>query len=172
VVVDALADRLAHRHGGGEVVLGQDERELLAAVPGAEGPVGQVGAEQRDEPLQHPVAEQVPERVVDLLEVVGVHDRDGQARPGGRGVDQGEQPLVEVAAVPGRGEPVAARQLAASACSRRRRPARRRGVPAQQLHRRAQVGVGLLPAAARGQLLGRGRVPGHRRRRRPPSSCP
>jgi hypothetical protein len=58
--------------------------------------------------LQHPVADQVAEGVVDLLEPVQVDQGHGQPVPGaGLLGDQGDQPLVQVAAVVAGGQAVA-----------------------------------------------------------------
>ena len=114
VAVDALAGRLAHPQRRGQVPPGQHQRELLAPVAGAERGLGQAAVQLGDDALQHPIAEQVPVGVVDLLEVVGVDQRDGDAvgAPGGRVVEQRGQPLVEVAPVVAGGEAVPAALLA------------------------------------------------------------
>jgi hypothetical protein len=156
---DAVARRLADRDGLVVALPGQHERELLPAEARAEGARGQAGAEHDDQPLQHAVAEQVPVGVVHLLEVVDVHQRDRQAGGPHRGVvrlvEQGRQALVEVAAVVGGGEAVAAAQLprlgvlAAQPVELVARPL----VALQEADRRAEVVVGLLPAAQPGEPL-------------------
>ena len=69
------------------VGLGQDDRELVAAVAGRDVRAAQRRPDEFRGPGQDPVAEQVAERVVDELEVVEVQHQDAQAAAGraGRG---------------------------------------------------------------------------------------
>ncbi len=71
-------DRAAHPLGerGGRVLVGarQEHDELLAADPGGDVDAAGLLLEQRAEPHQHPVAQLVAVRVVDVLEVVEVED--------------------------------------------------------------------------------------------------
>ena len=112
---DPAAGRLADSHGLVVALTGQDERELLAAEARAEGAGGQVGTEDADQALQHAVTEQMPPGVVDQLEVVDVDQRDRQpdGAHGGveRPVEQRREALVEVAAIVGGRQAVAAAQL-------------------------------------------------------------
>ena len=67
---------------------GQQDAELLAAEPAGEIRLAQQGIQGAGQGGQHGVPGQVPERVVDVLEVVDVGDRHrergpGPGRPGG-----------------------------------------------------------------------------------------
>ena len=74
-----MRSAVAARLGG--VGLGQDDRELVAAVPGGHVRRAQRRADELRHPGQDPVAEQVAERVVDELEVVEVEHQDAQRAP-------------------------------------------------------------------------------------------
>jgi hypothetical protein len=56
--------------------VGQQEGELVAAEPGHQRVVGQTAGEPLRDLLQQPVARAMPQRVVDLFEVVQVQKKD------------------------------------------------------------------------------------------------
>ena len=113
--------------------LDQQHRELVAAEAGQHGLVVQRSAQACGDLEQHPVPDQVPERLVDLLEPVQVDDHHGQRHrsPGGcTGAQFGQrlrQALLEHLAVDQAGESVMLRQLA-----HRRRRAQAHALVAQQ----------------------------------------
>ena len=112
-VAEGLEDAL-----GGDPCLvrpgvGQDEGELVAAVAGRDVRRPQGGPDQLGGPGQHPVAEEVAERVVDELEVVEVEHHHAQ-RPTAalRPDDLLAQALVQEPVVVEAGQRVAVGELA------------------------------------------------------------
>jgi hypothetical protein len=81
--LDRLAQdvhELARHRGGVELVgeVGQEHGELVAAEPRRRVRLPQAGSQAPRDPAQQPVAHGVPERVVDRLEAVEVHEQDGE----------------------------------------------------------------------------------------------
>jgi hypothetical protein len=136
---------------------GEDQRELLAAVPCAERVVGQSPAQLGGDPVQDAVPEPVPEGVVHLLEVICVDQGDAQVRRPPVGQHRDEL-LVEVATVVALGEAVAVRQLAGLGVLAAQAVQLVRRTAVQEPDGRAEVLVRLLPPAQRGELLGGGGV--------------
>ena len=117
-----------------DVRLGQDQHELLAAVAADQVRGAQVGRDRLGHAAQDDVADGVPVRVVDGLEVVDVDERDRQ-RPAvaRRPLDLGEQRSQQRLPVGDAGQPVersrgrgistrAAAMLVDRRASRRSRP--------------------------------------------------
>jgi hypothetical protein len=105
-------DALGDLGGGRRVGLREHEQELLAAVARGEVGAAQRGAEDRRESTQNLVAGQVPEGVVEALEVIDVDHRHRQRPPvAPAALDLGLERLHQVLAVRQAGEAVGDRQL-------------------------------------------------------------
>ena len=146
---DRGAAALGGAHRPREVCAGQDERELVAADAAGELAAARDAAQARADLREHLVAGDVAVRVVQLLEPVEVHDRDGERRALAiRARDLAGQPLLERAAV---GE---ARQRVGRRAPLERRAARRaRDGQADAVREAVQdaLGVGVQhPGAERG----------------------
>ena len=87
VVAERLEDPLRGAPGLVAVGLGQDDRELVAAVARRDVRRAQRRADELRRPGQDPVAEQVAERVVDQLEVVEVEHQHAQRAAAALGPD-------------------------------------------------------------------------------------
>ena len=112
-VAERLEDPLGGVPGLVAVGLGQDDRELVAAVAGRDVRRAQRRPDELRGPGQDPVAEQVAERVVDELEVVEVEHQHAQRAPAALGADDLlAQPLVQEAVVVEAGQRVAVGELA------------------------------------------------------------
>ena len=99
--------------GGGRVRVGQDDRELVAAIARRDVAFPQGRTDLLGSPGQQPIAKEVAKPVVDQLEVVEVDHQDRQRRARALRTEQlFAQPLVQVAMVEVPGELVAVGQVA------------------------------------------------------------
>jgi hypothetical protein len=91
---DRRPDALGDPEGGGDLGLGQQDRELLAAVAPGEVLSPHHAAQRGADARQHLVTRRMPVLVVDLLEVVEVEQQQRERHPRHRGLS--ERPLERV----------------------------------------------------------------------------